>query len=183
MARRSLPLFSIAHRFDGWSWRDALCAAGFDVWALDFYGYGCSGRYEEMSQPAEQNPPLLRAADAADQVEAAMRFILQHHEVPNFSIISHSWGSMPSCLVAAKHPTLIERLVLFAPVARRPPRRYEKPASAPAWRLVTLEDQWTRFTEDQPPHEPPVLSRAHFAEWGSHYLDSDPEVAHALLPA
>jgi hypothetical protein len=31
---------SIAHRFDGRSWRDALNDAGFDVWGLDFYGFG-----------------------------------------------------------------------------------------------------------------------------------------------
>ena len=28
---------SIAHRFDGGSWRDELCAAGFDVWAWTFW--------------------------------------------------------------------------------------------------------------------------------------------------
>ena len=35
---------SIAHRFDGESWRDVLCAAGFDVWAFDCYGFGASVR-------------------------------------------------------------------------------------------------------------------------------------------
>ena len=39
---------SIAHRFDGESWRDVLCAAGFDVWAFDCYGFGASDRYPEM---------------------------------------------------------------------------------------------------------------------------------------
>jgi hypothetical protein len=29
---------SIAHRFDGYSWRDHLNAAGFHVWGLDFIG-------------------------------------------------------------------------------------------------------------------------------------------------
>src|SRR6202046_1569474 len=43
---------SIAHRFDGRSWRDALNDAGFDVWGLDFYGFGDSDRYPEMDQPA-----------------------------------------------------------------------------------------------------------------------------------
>src|SRR5579859_3837693 len=38
---------SIAHRFDGRSWRDELCDAGFDVWGLDFYGFGYSDRYAE----------------------------------------------------------------------------------------------------------------------------------------
>src|SRR5262249_30968673 len=58
---------------------------------------------------------------------------------------------------------------------RRPPRRYEKPPSAPAWRVVTLEDQWARFVEDVPRDRPPALSRAHFDEWGERYLDSDSE--------
>jgi alpha-beta hydrolase superfamily lysophospholipase len=43
---------SVAHRFDGHSWRDALCEAGFHVWGLDFLGYGESDRYPEMMQPA-----------------------------------------------------------------------------------------------------------------------------------
>ena len=43
---------SIAHRFDGRSWRDALNEAGFDVWGLDFYGFGHSDRYVEMGRPA-----------------------------------------------------------------------------------------------------------------------------------
>src|SRR5580658_2088576 len=43
---------SIAHRFDGYSWRDALNEAGFDVWAFDFQGFGHSDRYPEMDEPA-----------------------------------------------------------------------------------------------------------------------------------
>ena len=43
---------SIAHRFDGRSWRDELCAAGFDTWGLDFHGYGASDSYLEMARPA-----------------------------------------------------------------------------------------------------------------------------------
>jgi pimeloyl-ACP methyl ester carboxylesterase len=64
---------------------------------------------------------------------------------------------------------------MFAPIGRRGPRRYETPAALPAWRIVTIEDQWNRFIEDVPAHEPPVLSRAHFEVWGKFYLDSDPE--------
>ena len=166
---------SIAHRFDGRSWRDALVDAGFDVWGLDFYGFGDSDRYPEMDQPAADNPPLCVAQDAAKQLEAAVRFILGHHSLGKLSLISHSWGSMPAGLYAAEHPALIDRLVLFAPISRRGPRRYETPATFPAWRVVTPQDQWNRFVEDVPPHEPPVLSRLHFAEWSERYLDSDSE--------
>jgi pimeloyl-ACP methyl ester carboxylesterase len=166
---------SIAHRFDGKSWRDALNEAGFDVWGLDFHGFGHSDRYPDMSRPASESAPLCIAEDAAQQVAAAARFIVEHQRIENLSLIAHSWGSMPAGQFAGQHPALTERLVLFGPIARRGPRRYETPPALPAWRIVTPEDQWNRFIEDVPPHEPPVLSRAHFDEWKELYLDSDPE--------
>jgi pimeloyl-ACP methyl ester carboxylesterase len=166
---------SIAHRFDGKSWRDALNEAGFDVWGLDFYGFGYSDRYREMSQPAAKNLPLCVAEDAARQLEVAVRFILGHQNIEKLSLISHSWGSMPTSIFAVAHSAQVDRLVLFAPIARREPRRYETPAAYPAWRIVTSEDQWNRFIEDVPAHEPPVLSRIHFEQWSKLYLDSDPE--------
>ena len=122
---------SIAHRFDGYSWRDALCEAGFDVWAFDFHGYGYSDRYPAMKEPAQGNPPLCRTEDASEQVEAVVRFILDWHSVPSLSMISHSWGSMPAARFAGRHPTMVERLVLFGAIARRVPRRYEKPPTGP----------------------------------------------------
>lgn len=166
---------SIAHRFDGYSWRDALCAEGFDVWGFDFLGYGGSDRYPEMNQPPERHPPLCAAQDATAQLEAVVRFVLQRHGVRSLALISHSWASMPTCRFAGKHPAMVDRIVLFAPIAWRPPQRDEKAPASPAWRLVTVDDQWTRFIEDVPPREPPVLSRAHFDEWAERYLDSDPE--------
>ena len=63
---------SIAHRFDGRSWRDALCDDGFDVWGLDFHGFGLSNPYPEMSTSAEATSPLGRAADCSRQLEAAV---------------------------------------------------------------------------------------------------------------
>jgi pimeloyl-ACP methyl ester carboxylesterase len=166
---------SIAHRFDGRSWRDALCAADFDVWAFDFQGFGGSDRYVEMDVPATANPPLCRAPDAGDQVEAVVRFILARQGAAKLSLITHSWASMPAGRFAGRHPELVDRLVLFGPIARRPPRRYERPPAAPAWRIVTVADQRARFVEDVPPGEPPVLSGAHFEDWGERYLDSDPQ--------
>jgi pimeloyl-ACP methyl ester carboxylesterase len=166
---------SIAHRFDGKSWRDALNEAGFDVWGLDFYGFGHSDRYAEMDRQAQDHPPLCTAEDAARQVEAGVRFILAHQHIGKLSLIAHSWGSMPTGLFAAAHHTLVDRLVLFGPIARREPGNDEALPGFAAWRIVTPEDQWKRFVEDVPAHEPPVLSRVHFEEWSSAYLVSDPE--------
>jgi len=166
---------SIAHRFGGQSWRDALCAAGFDVWGFDFYGFGYSSRYPEMNDDADTHGPLCVAKDAARQLETAVRFILSHLGVDALSIISHSWGSMPVGQFACTHPALLDRWVLFAPIAKRSPLRYEPTPRFPAWRLVSGEDQWNRFVEDVPAHETPVLSKREFDEWVQAYLDTDPE--------
>ena len=164
---------SIAHRFDGYSWRDDLNAAGFHVWGLDLHGYGGSDRYPEMSQPAEGQPALGRAATASRQVERAVRFILRHHRAPRISIIAHSWGTMVAGLFAGQFPELVERLVFFGPIAQR--SKQSAVQTFPAWRLVSLQEQWERFVEDVPSGESPVLSQRHFDEWGARYLETDPE--------
>jgi pimeloyl-ACP methyl ester carboxylesterase len=158
---------SSAHRFDGRSWRDALGDAGFDVWGLDLYGFGHSDRYPEMDRPAAESPALCVADDAARQVEAAVRFILAHQNIGSISLIAHSWGSVPASLFAGEHPALVERLVLFAPIARRDSRRYEQPGTFPAWRIVTLEDQWDRFVEDVQAHETACAVALAFRRMGS----------------
>ena len=164
---------SIAHRFDGYSWRDALNAAGFHVWGLDFLGYGGSDRYSEMTQSAEGMPALGRAEPASRQIETAAEFIAEHHNGIRISIIAHSWGSMATGLFAGRRPELIDRLVFFAPIAKR--LEQSEAQRFPAWRLVSLEEQWRRFTEDVPAGESGVLSRHHFDEWAPLYLGTDPE--------
>lgn len=166
---------SVAYRFSGHSWRDELNAAGFDVWAFDFYGFGLSDRYPEMDQDPHAHGPLCVAADAAEQLHSVAQFILAHENAQTLSIISHSWGSLPVGRFAAAHPMLLDRWVLFGPIALRQPRRYEKPPQLPAWRLVSVEDQWTRFIEDVPTHEQPVLSKVEFDRWAQAYLDTDPD--------
>ncbi|MBV9395426.1 MAG: alpha/beta fold hydrolase [Methylobacteriaceae bacterium] len=164
---------SIAHRFDGRSWRDELCEAGFAAWGFDFLGFGLSDRYPEMNEGAESQPPLLRAADAADQLTEVLRFVSARHGHARVSLICHSWGSFPGCIVASRHPRLIDRVVLFGPIARRTPGDHEPP-SAPGWRLLSIKDQWDRFIEDVPAGAEAVLSEQHFHEWAHSYLDSDP---------
>ncbi|MGA2953591.1 MAG: alpha/beta fold hydrolase [Caulobacteraceae bacterium] len=164
----------MAHRFDGRSWRDALCDAGFGVWGLDFYGFGHSDRYAEMDAPADANSPLGLAEDAAMQLGFAVQFILEHENLTSLSLITHSWGSMVAGRFAGERPALVDRLVLFAPIAQREPSRPARRPNGPAWRVISLEDQWARFIEDVPPGEPPVLSRVHFNDWAQRYLDSDP---------
>jgi pimeloyl-ACP methyl ester carboxylesterase len=170
---RTFPsALSVAHRFDGRSWRDALCAAGFHVWGLDFHGFGESDPYPEMMDPAEAYAPLGRSAACSPQLEAAVRFICAHHSVPRVSLIAHSWGTIVCGELAGRCPELVDRLVFFAPISRRDPQGEQQ--RLPAWRLISLQDQWNRFVADVPAGAAPVLSRQHFDAWGERYLDTDP---------
>lgn len=165
---------SIAHRIDGRSWRDELCDAGFHVWGLNFHGFGrLSDPYPEMDRPAHATPPLGRAEDASRQLEHAVRFICDRHSLERISIIAHSWGTIVTGRFAGRCPELVDRLVFFGPIARREPTG--DPIRLPGWRLISLEDQWSRFTETVPSGESPVLLLRHFEEWGQRYLDSDPQ--------
>ncbi len=163
---------SVAHRFDGQSWRDDLNQAGFHVWALDLLGFGLSDPYPEMGGPPDAAPPLGRAEHAARQVEAALCAISERHQGRRVSLLSHSWGSMAAGRAAGQRPDLVERIAFFAPITWRPGQG-EAP-SLPAWRTITLDDQWTRFTADTPKGATPVLLERHFREWGARYLDCDP---------
>jgi pimeloyl-ACP methyl ester carboxylesterase len=164
---------SIAHRFDGRSWRDELCASGIGVWGLDFHGFGLSDPYPEMFEPSDAHPPLGRAADCSLQLERAVRFICDYQKVTSVSLIAHSWGSIVAGEFAGRCPALVDRLVFFGPIARRDPSG--EPTRLPGWRLISLKDQWDRFTAEVPSWATPVLSRRHFDEWGECYLDTDPE--------
>jgi pimeloyl-ACP methyl ester carboxylesterase len=75
----------------------------------------------------------------------------------------------------------VERLVWFGPIAWR--ERCADPQRLPAWRLISLKDQWDRFVADVPPGESPVLAKHHFDEWGEAYLDIDPESRTRSPPA
>ncbi|HEY6336058.1 MAG TPA: alpha/beta hydrolase [Alphaproteobacteria bacterium] len=176
---------SVAHPFDGRSWRDELCAAGFDVWALDFHGFGrLSDPYPEMAHPAEGLAPLGRAEEASRQLEQALRFISARQGCGRISLIAHSWGTMVAGRLAGRAPDLVDRLVFFGPIARR--TEAALPAAGrvrlPGWRLISLRDQWDRFVADVPPGEAPVLLKRHFERWGECYLDVDP-ASRSRVPA
>ena len=99
----------------GLSWMDYMAGRGFDVWLVDIRGYGRSTRPPEMSQPPEANPPIVRGDVAIADIGTAAAFIRSHRSLPRIMHMGWSWGSTLMGRFAADNPTLVERLVLFAP--------------------------------------------------------------------
>jgi len=168
---------SVGFDFDDGSWLDDWNARGFDAWAFDFAGFGESGRYAAMSEPADRLPPLGRAPDAAQQV-ADVLALIRRETGQRVALVAHSWGGAPAALATIAEPESVERLVLFAPIARR---TGGSPSSLPAWADVTNEAQHARFVEDVPKDHPPVLEG--FDRWAPAYLASDPDAARRTPPA
>jgi len=173
---------SVGFDFGNGSWMDDWNARGFDAWAFDFAGFGESGRYAAMSEPADRHLPLGRAPEAAQQVADVVALIQretsQQERGRRVSLVSHSWGGAPAALATIARPDAIDRLVLFAPIARR---TGGMPSSLTAWGDVPNEAQYARFIEDVPEGHPPVLEG--FDRWAPAYLASDPDAAKRTPPA
>ena len=175
---------SLFFRFDGRSWADALNAAGFDAWGFDFAGYGDSERYPAMRQPADAAPPLGRADAAERQLASVLHAVrrLAGEQQP-VHLIAHSWGTLVAlrCAGTSTLADTLASLTLFGPVAPRdgPP----DPVSAPAWRTLTIWEQYRRFIADVPRGEPNVLLDRHIDAWASAYLATDPASASRHPPA
>lgn len=176
----TFPLaLSVGFDFGGGSWLDDWNARGFDAWAFDFAGFGESGRYAAMAEPAERHPPLGRAPESADQIVSVIELIRRETGRSRVSLVAHSWGSMPAALAAIARPDAIDRLILFGPIARR--TMLATVPALPAWSAVTNDAQHARFVEDVPKGHPPVL--VGFDRWAPAYLASDPGAAERTPPA
>lgn len=173
---------SLFFRFDGRSWADALTAAGFDAWGFDFAGYGDSERYLAMHQPADAAPPLGRVDAAERQLASVLHAVrrLAGEQLP-LHLIAHSWGTLVALRCASTFADTLASLTLFGPVAQRDGP--SEPVSSPAWRTLTIWEQYRRFIADVPRGEPNVLLDRHIDAWASAYLATDPASASRYPPA
>jgi pimeloyl-ACP methyl ester carboxylesterase len=176
---------SVGYPFEGRSWASELAAAGFDVWALDFAGYGRSSRYPQQDLDPAGAPPLGRAAGpagAGEQLATVLEHIGEVRGDGRVSLVAHSWGTIAAGVAATSYPELIDRVVLFGPITRRSPSRQETSAPLGAWHPLTVQDQYERFVADVPRGHPPVLTRQ-FPRWARDWLATDPNATERTPPS
>jgi pimeloyl-ACP methyl ester carboxylesterase len=166
----------------GHSWMDHLAQRGFDTWTVDVRGYGNSTRPTAMAQPPESNPPLVNAAQGTADVATAAHFILKQRGLDRLVIVGWSWGTILSARLATDEPSIVERLVLYAPVWRW--REGAAPKAPPgAYRRVTRDAARRTWLNGVPPDEQQRLIPAGwFDQWADANWATDPDGAQADPP-
>lgn len=131
----ALPAFDL--QFKDYSFMDYLAKAGFDVFAMDFTGYGQSPR-PTMDDPcnaslADQRALLIpnplsetclpsypfRLTDSQtdrDDMDAVVDYLRVLRRVDRVSLIGTSEGGLRAGSYAAQHPEKVDKMVLYSPV-------------------------------------------------------------------
>lgn len=100
----------------GYSLQNFLAARGWRNFALDVRGYGRSVPSAVLDASPEENQPYARLEDAVEDLAIGVRFALEKTGAKAANVVSFSWGTVVACVFAARHPELIENLVLYAPL-------------------------------------------------------------------
>lgn len=160
-------------RMNGKSWMDVLADEGFDVYALDFLGYGESERYPEMSSAAENKSLLGTAREVTADVERAVAFVSARTKASKIHLIGHSWGATVAARYSETHADEIERLVLFAPFVERErdAEMSEKPTAA--YSCLAPAQRLEQFKSGAPNKEKSVLETDVLKNWAGEWLKSD----------
>jgi len=168
-----------AWKIGGRSWMDDLAAHGYDVYALDFLGYGESDKYPQMSSDDPNGPPLGDVAAMVEQVDRAVAAIGARRPGATVNLIAHSAGTFAAARYVELHPERVARLVLFgAPTPSGEDHAGEQ--RSVRYVQVTADDQLQSF-------EPRVrkagrLDPEMFSAWAAAYLATDSK-SHTRQPA
>jgi alpha-beta hydrolase superfamily lysophospholipase len=87
-----------------YSMMNAFARYGYDVWTMDFEGYGKSSRTEGNSN----------VADGVADLKAAIPVVARETGLQKFHVFGESSGALRAGAFAMEHPELINRLVLAA---------------------------------------------------------------------
>lgn len=101
-----------SHEFDvdyaDYSLARYLAARGFAVWTFDVAGYGESQEVKDGFMPDSDY--------AAEDAAAAAAEILKVSGQKKLDVLGWSWGTVTSSRFVARHPEMVKKLVLYAPI-------------------------------------------------------------------
>ncbi len=155
----SVPDYDLPYK--DYSWMAHLARAGYDTFAMDQTGYGLSPR-PMMDDPCNMDAdnralvtpnPLARDCEPRyprglttsqsdwDEIGRVVDYIRAQRGVDTVSLIGWSAGGPRTAGFAARHPDLVDKLVLFAPGYRpdQPSTPPELPAGRAPMRLQTRD--------------------------------------------
>jgi alpha-beta hydrolase superfamily lysophospholipase len=154
-------------KIDGISWMDDLSAVGYEVYGLDFLGFGRS----------VQKAPYAAHADELDritlQLSAAVREIKRQQNAAQIHLIAHSAGTLIAGFYAQSHARELASLTLFGapiPVAKSQLLDPSSNQDAATYFLMSANDQWLSFEDKVRASQ---LDQQMFAQWAQSYLSSD----------
>jgi len=167
---------SFDFRMDGQSWMDWLAARGFDVYALDFPGYGLSDRY-----PGTAIAPG-RAREVTGDIGSAVDTILRRTGQRQVLLVAHSWGGSVAARYAQEHAGKVAKLVLFAAITARN-EDGQPVAASTAYEQMTPAQRIAAMDGLRPAGSPPLLHPDVLAGWGAQWLASDGGGAAVRFPS
>jgi len=169
-----------AWKIQGTSWMDDLAEHDYDVYALDFLGYGESDDYPEMMSDDPTGPALGDVSSMVSQIDRAVAAISARHSASAIHLIAHSAGTLAAARYTELHANRVDRLVLFGPPAA-PTSRSPGDVRQVRYFDVTADNQLDAF-------EPKVrqtgkLDLEMFSAWAAAYLATDAKSATRQPPS
>jgi pimeloyl-ACP methyl ester carboxylesterase len=161
----------------GQSWMESIAARGYDVYCLDIRGYGRSTRPAVMNDKPEANAPVVRTADAVNDVEAVVDFILKRRDLPRINLMGWSWGCTIMATTTTRNPDKVTRLTLYAPpfIRTTPSLLSAGPGPPSAYRTVTQDQARTRWLTGVPDHKKAEqIPAGWFEQWTATTWATDP---------
>jgi pimeloyl-ACP methyl ester carboxylesterase len=138
-----------------------------------------------MSQPPEANPPLVRGETAILDIAAVSAFVRGRRSLPKCVHLGYSWGTALMGRFAADNASVVERLVLYAPVwLRQTPSLADPGGELGAYRYVTQEAARARRGAGVPEAaRASLVPPGWFEHWAGVTWATDPEGLRRNPPA
>lgn len=166
---------SFGFKMNNYSMIDSMSDNGYEVYALDFLGYGNSDRYNEMETNLINSKPVGRALDVCKDVDNAVDFIIKKTGKAKVYLVGHSWGGSVAALYASQFPDKVSKLVLFAAITQREDTSKAEKIEY-SFETMTPDERVNSMKNLTPSENQCQLEAEVFNFWGNNWLKSDPLV-------